>query len=116
MRNEKIMEPSQWSKIWALDSLNGTHIATEWITEDENHVHRPRQFNWWCLNGVWLCALLQILIYTMSEPVRKGREMQLSKGKQLRDKRRDQYTYTQAIEKEIEWKIEWVQERRKGNW
>jgi hypothetical protein len=38
----------------------------------------------------------------MSEPVRKGREMQLSKGKQLRDKRRDQYTYTQAIEKEIE--------------
>jgi hypothetical protein len=27
---------------------------------------------------------------------------QLSKGKQLRDKRRDQFTYIQAIEQEIE--------------
>jgi hypothetical protein len=54
----------------------------------EDHVHRPRQFNRWCLNGVWLCALLQILIYTMSEPV-KRRERQLSRDKQLRDKPRD---------------------------
>ena len=52
MRNEKVVEPSQQSKIGALDSLSGAHISTEWITELKNHVYRPRQINWWCLDGV----------------------------------------------------------------
>jgi hypothetical protein len=54
MKNEKIIESSQWSKICALDSLNGTHIVIEWITESKDHVYRPRQLNLWSLNGVWL--------------------------------------------------------------
>jgi hypothetical protein len=40
-----MVEPSQQSKIGALDSLNGTHIPIEWITELKNHVYRPRQIN-----------------------------------------------------------------------
>jgi hypothetical protein len=56
----------------------------------------------WCMA---LCTLLISYIYRLTEKKKKRRREereQLSKGKQLRDKKRDQYTYTQAIEREIE--------------
>jgi hypothetical protein len=45
--------------------LNGTHTITDWITKVEDHVHKPEQFNWWCIAGVQpnpLCAPLLLLI------------------------------------------------------
>jgi hypothetical protein len=45
MRNEKVVEPSQQSKIGALDSLSGAHNITEAITESKDHVYRPGQVN-----------------------------------------------------------------------
>jgi hypothetical protein len=75
------------------------------------------------IDGVWMVYdsvhpfnFLYISVNRRRTRGEKREREQLSKGKQLRDKQRDQYTYTQAIEREIEWKIEWVQERRKGNW
>jgi hypothetical protein len=57
----------------------------------------------WCMA---LCTLSISYIYQLTKKdnnKKKRREgEQLSKGKQFRDKKRDQYTYTQAIEREIE--------------
>jgi hypothetical protein len=59
----------------------------------------------WCMA---LCTLSISYIYRLTEKKKGGdsdkrREReQLSKGKQFRDKQRDQYTYTQAIERKVE--------------
>jgi hypothetical protein len=45
------MVNSQRMELWI--RLNGTHIITEALTESENHVHKPRQLNCWCMEGVW---------------------------------------------------------------
>jgi hypothetical protein len=47
-------------------------------------------------------AYITRLIAKKKEREKRRKGEQLSKGKQLRDKKRDQYTYTQAIEREIE--------------
>jgi hypothetical protein len=63
-RSERGVKFGQHSKNSPWIRLNGAHIITKRLIESENHVHRPRQLNYWCLCGVWpwlSCAPLNCL-------------------------------------------------------
>jgi hypothetical protein len=51
-RSERGVKFGQQSKNSLWIRLDVAHIITKGLTESENHVHRPRQLNCWCLCGV----------------------------------------------------------------